>query len=407
MRKDVQKFMLENSNSEVKMNYSALARKFDCDVRTVKKYMQNPSKAKKTSRKPRQVVSKLKKYEPIIIEKYENYSSTAMSIYGFIKTLGYKGSYSLVKQFLSKYKKTQCSKAIIRFETFPGIQAQVDWKENKTMITNSGKVITFNIFVIVLGYSRKRYFQITESRSQPVLFDCLINAFKFFGGVPKEILFDNMKTVVNKNKSFIGKLELNSKFEQFANDMGFKILACRPYNPQTKGKVEASVRLSNRLDAYNKEFETFEDLEKITQHINLEVNEQISQATLESANSRFEREKTKLLPLPLDNILFSYKHPLTIYKVSRESSISFKGKKYYIDPFYIGKKVEVFQQSDSSIALYYDSQFIQSHIVSNKIHNATTDIMIKIYESKYSNELSNVDIEKKAKEALASFDCLT
>ncbi len=407
MRKDVQKFILENFNSEVRMNYSALARKFDCDARTVKKYMQNPNQVKQSSRKQRQVISKLKEYEPIIIDKYDNFKSTAMSIYGFIKTLGYRGSYSLVKQFLSKHKKTQLNKAIIRFETLPGIQAQVDWKENKTMITKSGKVITFNIFVIVLGYSRKRYFQITESRSQPILFDCLINAFKFFGGIPKEILFDNMKTVVNKNKNFIGKLELNSKFEQFAKDMFFKILACRPYKPQTKGKVEASVRLSNRLDAYNKEFETFEELQKITQNINLEVNEQVSQATLETANSRFEREKIKLLTLPSDNILFSYKYPLSIYKVSRESNISFKGKKYYTSPFYIGKKIELFQQNNNTIDLYYDSQFIQSHVISNKIHNATEDIMIKIYESKYVNELSNADIEKKAKEALANFDYLT
>ena len=84
----------------------------------------------------------------------------------------------------------------------------------------------------------------------------MTKAFQFFGGIPHEILFDNMKTVVDHSKSSFTKTVFNDRFEYYAKDIGFKPITCQPYRPQTKGKVEALAKLMDRLKAYNEEFDT-------------------------------------------------------------------------------------------------------------------------------------------------------
>lgn len=72
-----------------------------------------------------------------------------------------------------------------------------------------------NIFLVILGYSRLKYIELTIDKTQPTVFQALSNSFKYFGGVPKEILFDNMKTVVNHAKSEYDKNVINSNFYEF------------------------------------------------------------------------------------------------------------------------------------------------------------------------------------------------
>ena len=87
------------------------------------------------------------------------------------------------------------------------------------------------------------------------------HAFEYFGGTTEEILFDNMKTIVNHTKSSFQNVILNSKAEQYAKDDGFKIRTCLPYKPRTKGKVETLAKIMNRLKAFNKEFKDLKELD--------------------------------------------------------------------------------------------------------------------------------------------------
>ena len=82
-------------------------------------------------------------------------------------------------------------------------------------------------------------------------------------GVPQEIWFDNMKTVVDRGKSQFSQAVFNEKFRQFAKDARFNPIACRPFRPQTKGKVEALARTVNLLMVFNYEFENEQDLRRI------------------------------------------------------------------------------------------------------------------------------------------------
>ena len=102
---------------------------------------------------------------------------------------------------MKKHKNEETQKATIRFETNPGLQAQVDWKEDMILTNKEGIQFKINIFLMVMGYSRNKFIIVTTDRSQETLFECMIAAFKYYGGVPHEILFDNMKTVVDHGKS--------------------------------------------------------------------------------------------------------------------------------------------------------------------------------------------------------------
>ena len=212
------------------VNKSAIARIMDCDPRTVKRYLNGYTPRKKAKRKTN---SKLDGYKNIIISKLE-IGCSGMSIFKFIQKSGYTGSYSLLETFVKKHKEEQIKKATIRFETCPGQQAQVDWKENLKMISKSGEMFEVNIFLMVLGYSRLKFVKLTNDKTQKTLFNCMNTAFQYFQGVPKEIIFDNMKTVVDRENSRVGNVKLNSKFLQYSKDVGFNPITCRIYRPQTK-----------------------------------------------------------------------------------------------------------------------------------------------------------------------------
>ena len=111
-----------------------------------------------------------------------------------------------------------------------------------------------------------------------------------FGGVPHEILFDNMATVVDRLSSTYRAVVINKKFSQFAKDVGFVVNTCRPYRPQTKGKIECVAKLMNRLKVYNKEFTTIEELDDIVNKLMIEINKEDINF-VEKPNHRLKEEQ--------------------------------------------------------------------------------------------------------------------
>ena len=213
------------------MNKSELARRFGCNRRTVDYYL----KDKDVGIIKREYLSIIDDYKSIVLEKVDTYGASAMAVYKFIQKKGYAGGYLTVNNYVRKHKNDETQKATIRYETTPGLQAQVDWKESVTMINRDGKVFLVNIFLIVLGYSRLKFTKLTSDKRQKTLFECMFESFRYFQGIPHEILFDNMKTVVDRGKSTFKNVVLNDMFKAFAQDSGFEIITCRAYRPKTKG----------------------------------------------------------------------------------------------------------------------------------------------------------------------------
>jgi transposase len=388
------------------LNKSELARRFNCDSRTIDRYLKINSGELEPKKSSRVYESFIDDYKSIIIEKVDTYGATAMGVYKFIEKKGYKGKYSTIAEFVKKYKNVEIQKATVRFETTPGLQAQVDWKENLTMISKYGEIFKVNIFLMVLGYSRIKYVKLTTNREQKTLFKCMISAFGYFGGIPQKILFDNMKTVVDRSKSTFSSVEFNKIFKHFTNDAGFKPIACRPYRPQTKGKVESLARLTNRLAVYNGEFEDYDDLDRIVQDFMKEVNNEVSQAINETPLSRLNKELEYLKPLPPMNSLVSYVSCEKEYKVSKESMVNYKGRKYSVPTKYIGLNVNITESCDGNISIYYNEDFIVCHSLSKNKYNYKVGHMHEILKSDACKHLTDAKIDEFIKENMTMMDIL-
>lgn len=407
MRKDIHNKLKKYTREEqCLLNKSELARRFNCDSRTIDRYLKINSGELETKKSSRVYKSLIDDYKPIIIEKVDTFGATAMAVYKFIDKKGYKGKYSTVAAFINKHKNVEIKKATVRFETTPGLQAQVDWKENLTMISKHGEIFKVNIFLMVLGYSRIKYVKLTTDKEQKTLFKCMISAFSYFRGIPQEILFDNMKTVVDRNRSIFSSIEFNKTFKYFADDAGFKPIACRPYRPQTKGKVESLARLTNRLAVYNGEFEDYDDLDEIVQDFMKEVNNEISQAINETPLSRLNKELEYLKPLPPMDSLVSYVSCEKEYKVSKESMVNYKGKKYSVPTKYIGLKVNITETCDGNISIYYNGDFIVCHSLSDNKYNYKIGHMHEILKSDACKHLTDAKIDEFIRENMSMMDIL-
>ncbi|QTA37559.1 IS21 family transposase [Thermosipho ferrireducens] len=352
--------MLRGMN--LKPNFSELARIYGIDRRTVKKYWEGYQGKPKTRNKP----SKLDKY----FEKI----AMLMSIKGITIRAAYErlrdeegdviGTYSNFRKYVKRkgLRAEKNSKGHPRFETLPGIQAQVDWKENMRLHSKSGEEFVVNVFNYKLGYSRYCYFEYRQSKTQQDIFECLINAFKATGGVPQEILFDNMKSVVDITEN--GR-KINNKMKAFAKDFGFKIKLCKPKHSYTKGKVESANKFLNWLLAYNYAFESEEELKDIIRRINKKVNTRINQATNVPPLLLFQKEKEYLFPLPKRHIIESYVDYSVKVKVQKDSLIYYKGNKYSVPPEYIGKIVNL-KINENYIYVYYITELIAVHEITGK-----------------------------------------
>ena len=364
------------------MSKAAMARIMGCDPRTVKRYLEGyePKKKRKILKK-----SKLDKFKETIISKLE-IGCTSMAIFKFIQKDGYTGSYSLVADFVQKHKEEQIKKATIR-----------------KMISKHGELFEVNIFLMVLGYSRTKFVKLTSDKTQKTLFKCMNEAFKYFGGVPKEIVFDNMATVVDRANSRIGNVKLNTKFVQYSKDIGFNPITCRIYRPQTKGKVESLAKLVDRLQVYNHEFETYEELEKIVKMFMKEINNEISQGTNMKPIERLEKETKHLLPLPNQELLNAYTTSPKEYKVSKESMITYKGQKYSVPTYLIGKSVSV-KETDEYIHIYYTTNLITKHKKSKKFLNYHKEHIVDILKSDALKGYKDNEIEEFVNNHLSDYD---
>jgi transposase len=189
---------------------------------------------------------------------------------------------------------TPSPEPVVRFETPAGKQAQVDFAR-----------FTFPFGVryallVVLGYSRLLWCRFYPRQDMRTLVSGLEDAFRSFGGVPQELLFDQMKAVITRDLRLEGGILIhNLEFLRFAAHWGFTPRACRPYRAQTKGKVERPVRYVRGNFVYGRTFLHDGDLDEQRAHwLERVANVRIHGTTGEPPQVRFDRdERAQLQPL--------------------------------------------------------------------------------------------------------------
>ncbi len=150
-----------------------------------------------------------------------------------IQERGYSGGVTRVKQFVRGLVPAAEPKPLVRFETEPGRQMQADWA---SVGRGDDKL---KVFIATLGWSRAAYVEFCDDEKVETLIACHENALRFFGGVTREVLYDNMRTVVlERNTCGRGVHRFHPGFLDYARHVGFLPRLCQPYRAQTKGKVE-------------------------------------------------------------------------------------------------------------------------------------------------------------------------
>lgn len=403
MRKDVYERMRYFVLEKIKPNYSAVARQYDVDPRTVKAaYLRAQSDKTSVVRKRRSRRSKLDGYQDIIEDKYAA-GCSARSIYDFIVEKGFTGKYTIVKDYCRRFRKEQTKKATIRVEHTIGLSAQVDWKEQVTMTDRNGVPHTFSIFLYVLPYSKFKFLKLTLDQKQDTLFKCLFEAFKATGGIPKEIWFDNMSTVVDHKLSDFHHHRFNERFLSFSHDAGFHPIACRPFRPQTKGCVEALARTMGRLKPYDGEFGTINDLNDIVNRLAKRLNHEKSQSNNQRPVDLWAKETEHFRPLNYD--LTRYFDSVQTRKVSQDSMIRFQNHQYSVSPNYIGKEVEIKPAADGkSIRIFYQGSEIQKHDLTNKQFNYDSRDKHAILKSDLMEDKTDEEIDQYMLNNLSIYD---
>jgi transposase len=146
---------------------------------------------------------------------------------------GYQGGLSQLRAFMRTLRPAPPAEPEVRFETAMGEQLQVDWVEFRK------GAAPLHAFCATLGYSRASYVEFVSDMKVGTLIGCHERAFAAFGGVPRRILYDNMKTVVIERDVYgEGQHRYHAGFLDFAGHSGFIIKLCQPYRAKTKGKVE-------------------------------------------------------------------------------------------------------------------------------------------------------------------------
>ena len=333
------------SDRQKGMSYVELGKKYHMDPRTAKRYAQSPQKPEYTLTQPKP--TKLDAYKQQVDQWLEEAPYSAVRILEKLQEQGFDGKYSIVKEYVRGKKMDLDEKATVRFETMPGKQGQMDWGFFEDhLVYEDGKWKKLYCFLMILGYSRMRYIEFVTDMSTNTLIRCHQNAFRYFGGYPEEILYDNMKQVVIKRLLKQEDSTLNRQFEDFAGFYGFKPILCRPYRGQTKGKVERTVQFVRDNFMIGIKYESLADLNGQAQAWCNKVNGKVHATTNEIP---FERLKAERL------------NPLR--RVQKDCLISYAGNQYSVPAEYIGKDVAVVAL-DSMLAAYYEGKQIALHRIS-------------------------------------------
>jgi transposase len=313
-----------------------------CDPKTIRKYLDNPNTPEYGPREPRP--SLLDPFKPYLKERMAAGIWNGVVLLREIQQKGYQGGYTTLRYFLQPQRKEANTVAVRRFETPPGHQAQVDWGDLGDITQPEGDRHKLNAFVMTLGYSRALFCDIATDQKLPAFLRMHEAGFDYLGGVPQQVLYDNTKTVVLKTLTEgvdgRGEIKLNPAFADFARYWGFAPKLCRPYRPQTKGKVESGVGYLRKNFLCGREATDLDDLRQQIRLWTAEVaNLRVHGTTYRVVREAWEEEKPTLQPLANRR-----GYPLVVEcvrRVTRDAFVCWEGNRYSVPWQNAGRQVLV------------------------------------------------------------------
>ena len=213
----------------------AIAKELGLARNTVRKYLRGGVEAQARPKRP----SKLDPYQEQLRRWVcEDHLYNCETLVRRLQAVGYPGKTTLVKDFVRPLRPRATGRQpVVRYETKPGEQLQFDWGE--FVYEQDGATHKLFGFTAILSYSRTRYVVFAKRCDAASLMRCLAQALTYFGGLPRAVLTDRMKTVLLEMES--GMPHWHPRFQELVSALGITPRVCKAYTPQTKGKVERSV----------------------------------------------------------------------------------------------------------------------------------------------------------------------
>jgi transposase len=281
---------------------------------------------------------------------------TAHKIYQMIRDEGYQGSEGGVHNYVSQQRvKHGCRKAYIPLEFDAGQDAQADWGEATVIM--AGEPIKVQFIVLRLNYSRIRFVMAFPFQKQEAFFEGHIQAFHFFGGVPKRITYDNLKTAVYRILAGRKRQEQRT-FKEFRSYYLFESHFCTPGQAHEKGGVENDIGYVQRnFFSPIPEVGSFEELNAFLHQACLKDMQRRIRGHKEPVAELWEAEKPFFLPLP------AYDYPACTTRVVKPNpyiQVMFETNRYSVPAEYRNRQL-VLRAFPFRIEILFLDQVIASH----------------------------------------------
>jgi len=335
------------------LSVSQIAHELALDPRTVAYWL---AQAQFRPRKFSPRASKLDPFKQEIVRLLERYPYSAAQVFQRLCERGFDGGYSIVKAYVRTVRPTH-KPAFLTLAFAPGECAQVDWGAfGAVPVGQTSRRLSF--FVMVLCYSRMMYVEFTVSQTMEHFLACHQHAFEFFGGIPKTVMVDNLKSAVLKRT--LGEAPvLNPTYLDFANHSGFTIAPCNVGKGNEKGRVENGVGYVKKNFLAGLEIPDFSALNPAArQWLDTVANERVHGETKDKPTTLWHKERPYLSPLPM--------HPfdtamVSQVRASRQFRITLETNRYSVPAHYAGQALTLKTYPDR-LCIYHGDTLIARHI---------------------------------------------
>jgi transposase len=309
--------------------------------------------APRKSRRERRLAA----FEPALRDLLERYPDiTVVRLLEELRGKGYAGGYTVLREQVRQWRSRPAQPPVIRFETAPGAQAQMDWATYEIAFTLEGRR-RVQLFSYLLSYSRRQYLYFTEQQDMESTLRQHVRAFEYLGGVAATCLYDNMKVVVQRWED--DHPVYNTRFLAFATHYGYRPVACRPRRPETKGKVERAFLYAEKNLLNGRTFRSLEHLNEVTRWWLANVADvRQHRETKKRPLDAHAEELPHLLSLPAH----AYDTALVVYRMANpEGWIDFRQNHYSVPWQYIGELLPVRVTEDELLVYNHQLETIAQH----------------------------------------------
>ncbi len=313
---------------------SRIARQLGCHRNTVSNIVKRDKVIEKQTRVRSSIFDPYK-------QNIQDYLDRKISRLRIFELLGEKYGAMSTYINLCKYIQNQFPKRVESYGVQvvePGEVAEIDFGELGRLPGPMGKKVRTFGLAVVLPYSRLDFYAVCYDQKLETLVSGLKAAFDYFGGVPKRLKVDNMKTAILRNQHY--DLEFNADFLEFASHYNTVVLPCSPYSPEQKGTVEAGIKYLQSNFVAGRSFKDEADIKRqLRNWMDGYANLRIHGTTRKVPKEVFEREeKKKLQPLPQEEFTFFNR---CIRTVLPNCHIHFENNYYSVPAQLVGKEVTV------------------------------------------------------------------